>query len=186
VKVEKLDIPDVLLVTPRTFGDARGVFCETWNRQRLVDAGIACDFMQDNQSVSASRGTVRGLHFQSPPAAQAKLVRCVHGAILDVAVDVRKGSPTYGQHVSVELSAANWRQLFVPRGFAHGFATLTPDAAVVYKVDAPYSPAHDGGVYFASLDIDWGVAEKDAVLSDKDAKLPRWEDFDSPFVDGKC
>lgn len=186
MKVEKLAIPEVLLITPRTFGDARGVFCETWNRQRLIDAGVTCDFMQDNQSISTDVGTVRGLHFQTPPAAQAKLVRCVHGKILDVAVDVRKGSPTFGQHVSAELTGDNWQQLFVPRGFAHGFVTLTPGAQVIYKVDAPYSPQHDGGVHFASLDIAWGIAENDAVLSDKDAKLPRWDDFDSPFVYGAC
>ena len=177
------ELPDVLILTPKRFGDHRGFFSETWNRKTLAEAGIDLDFVQDNHSFSADKGTVRGLHFQSPPHAQDKLVRVLRGAIMDVAVDVRKGSPGFGQWVGVELSAENGRQLLIPKGFLHGFATLTPDVDVAYKCTDYYAPDCDGSVRFddADLGIDWGVENADAVLSDKDAAAPVFADFDSPF-----
>lgn len=177
-------IPDVIRLQPRRFGDNRGFFSETWNTKRLSDAGIEVTFVQDNHSFSAETGTVRGLHYQSPPNAQAKLVRVARGAVLDVAVDVRKSSPTYGQWVAEELSAENGAQLWVPRGFLHGFITLTPDVDLLYKVDGFYSPDSDGAVRFDDPDIgiDWGIDPTQAVLSDKDAKAPPFRDFVTPFV----
>ncbi len=176
-------IPDVIRLVPRRFGDNRGFFTETWNQNRLADSGIETTFVQDNHSYSAEKGTIRGLHYQSPPHAQGKLVRVGRGAVLDVAVDVRKGSPTYGQWVSEELSADNGAQLWVPRGFLHGFITLTPDVDLFYKVDGYYSPECDGAVRFddPDLGIDWGIDTADAVLSDKDAKAPAFRDFVTPF-----
>ena len=183
LKVESLAIPDVLLLTPARFGDSRGFFSETYNAERFKSAGVTADFIQDNHSYSAPVGTVRGLHFQAPPFAQAKLVRVLRGAIIDVAVDVRKGSPTYGQWVKAELSAENGVQIFVPRGFLHGFATLQPDTEIQYKVDAPYSKAHDGAVRWDDPDlaIDWGIDQTVATLSEKDAVAQRFKDFVSPF-----
>lgn len=183
LKVESLAIPDVKLVTPARFGDARGYFSETYNEQRFKAAGIAADFMQDNHSYSAPAGTVRGLHFQAPPFAQAKLVRVVRGAVIDVAVDARKGSATYGKWVRAELSAENGVQIFVPRGFLHGFATLQPDTEILYKVDAPYSKESDGAVLWndPELAIDWGIDPATATLSEKDATAQRFSDFASPF-----
>ena len=173
--IEETAIPAVKIITSRRFGDERGFFTETWNRRRFADAGIDLDFVQDNHSLSRPAGTVRGLHFQSPPHAQDKLVRVVRGRILDVAVDLRRSSPTYGRHVAVELSAENGRQLLVPVGFAHGFCTLEPDTEVVYKVSAYYPPEHDHGVAFddPDLGIDWPVSRATAVLSDKDRMHPR-------------
>ena len=173
-----LSIPHVRLLQPRRFGDDRGWFAETWSR-RTLDA----EFCQDNMSMSVHVGTVRGLHFQSPPNAQAKLVSVVAGRIVDVAVDIRKGSPTYGHHVAVELSAAEGNQLFVPRGFAHGFCTLEPDTIVMYKVDGFYAPECDAGIFWADPDlgIQWPVATEQAHLSAKDQKLPRLSAIDSPF-----
>lgn len=181
--VESLAIPDVLLLTPARFGDRRGFFSETYNNERFRSAGVTADFIQDNHSYSAPAGTVRGLHFQAPPFAQAKLVRVVRGAIVDVAVDVRKGSPTYGQWVKAELSAENGVQIFVPRGFLHGFATLQPDTEIQYKVDAPYSKTHDGAVRWDDPDlaIDWGIGPSTATLSEKDASAQCFRDFVSPF-----
>ena len=172
----------VLLRTPR-YGDARGWFSETWSRARFAAAGIDCDFVQDNQSRSEPQGVVRGLHFQTPPYAQAKLVRCLRGAILDVAVDLRVGAPTFGQAHAVELSADTGDQLFVPPGFAHGFVTLTPGAEVAYKVSAPYAPAHEAGLAWndPELDIPWPVAADQAVLADRDRAWPRLRDLNSPF-----
>lgn len=183
LKVTELGIPDVKLVVPDRFGDARGFFSETYNRKRFAEAGIDADFIQDNHSLSAETGTVRGLHFQAPPFAQAKLVRVLRGSILDVAVDARKGSETYGKWVSAELSAANGVQIFVPRGFLHGFATLEPDTEIAYKVDNYYSKECDGSVFWndRSLKIDWGIDPKMAVLSDKDAAAQAFADFASPF-----
>lgn len=183
LEVVPLRIPDVKLVTPARFGDDRGYFSETYNRQRFVDAGIEADFVQDNHSLSAARGTVRGLHFQAPPFAQAKLVRVLRGAVMDVAVDVRPGSPTYGEWVSAELSAENGVQIFVPRGFLHGFATLQPDTEVAYKVDGYYSKACDGSVFWndPDLGIDWGIDPAEAKLSEKDASAQRFAEFHSPF-----
>ncbi len=172
--VRPLAIPDVKLVTPRRFADARGYFTETWHRKSLRDAGIDCDFCQDNLSLSASAGTVRGLHFQTPPNAQAKLVSVPKGRIFDVAVDLRKSSATFGRHVAVELDAERGAQLFIPAGFAHGFCTLAPGTLVFYKVDAHYAPNSDAGIFWAdpSLGIDWPVTTDGAHLSAKDAALP--------------
>jgi dTDP-4-dehydrorhamnose 3,5-epimerase len=179
-------IPGVIRFTPRRFGDARGHFVETWNRRTLAAAGVDADFVQDNQSYSAQAGTVRGLHFQAPPHAQGKLVRVLNGAVLDVAVDARSGSPTYGRWVAEELSAETGAQLWVPRGFLHGFVTLQPDTVVAYKVDGYYDRASDGAVRFDDPDlaIDWGVDAAAAVLSDKDAAAGSWAGFRSPFTYG--
>jgi dTDP-4-dehydrorhamnose 3,5-epimerase len=174
LKVEPTALPDVKLINPQRIGDRRGFFSETYNRQRFAEAGISVEFVQDNHSLSAVAGTVRGLHFQSEPFAQAKLIRVVRGRILDVVVDIRKSSPTFGRHVAVELSAENGSQLFVPVGFAHGFCTLEPDTEIVYKVSAYYSAAHDHGLRWndTALGIDWPVAPAEAVLSDKDRRHP--------------
>lgn len=173
-----LPIPDVRLITPRRFGDDRGWFTETWSR-RTLDIG----FCQDNMSLSAEVGTVRGLHFQKPPHAQAKLVMVLQGRILDVAVDIRRASPTFGQHVAVELSAAAGNQLLIPRGFAHGFCTLEPGTQVMYKVDDFYAPETDAGIFWADPDlaINWPVRVDQAHLSPKDLGLPRLKDIESPF-----
>ncbi|WP_291841582.1 dTDP-4-dehydrorhamnose 3,5-epimerase [Maricaulis sp.] len=181
--VTSLAIPEVKLVTPRRFGDERGYFSESYNARAFADAGIDRVFIQDNHSSSAKAGTVRGLHYQSPPMAQAKLLRVVKGRILDVAVDVRVGSPTYGEHVSAELSADNGVQIFVPEGFLHGFVTLEPDTHVLYKVNAYYDRECDGAVRFddPALGIDWPVATGDVTLSDKDAAATSWAEFRSPF-----
>ncbi|MEM1027795.1 MAG: dTDP-4-dehydrorhamnose 3,5-epimerase [Planctomycetota bacterium] len=178
------DIPAVKLIRPKRFGDHRGYFAETYSLPKLVEAGIDLTFVQDNESLSAEVGTVRGLHFQSPPFAQDKLVRCVQGSLLDVAVDIRRGSPTFGKHVSAVLSAENGDQLLVPKGFAHGFATLLPDTMVMYKVTDVYSPECDAGLLWKdpALGIDWQTAEEAAVLSDKDVKLSTLAELDSPFV----
>lgn len=172
--ITPLAIPDVLLITPRRHGDARGWFSETWSRRAFEAAGLAFDFVQDNQAFSARRGTVRGLHFQRPPNAQAKLVRALKGAIYDVAVDIRAGSPTYGRWVGATLTAEGGEQLLVPRGFAHGYCTLVDDTELFYKVDGPYAPADEGGLLWndPALGIDWPVAAEDAVLSEKDRVLP--------------
>ena len=176
--VEDTAIPDVKIITPKKFGDRRGFFSETYNRRAAAEAGIHLEFVQDNHSLSADVGTIRGLHFQSAPFAQYKLVRAPRGRILDVAVDLRRSSPTFGRHVAVELSAENWRQLLVPIGFAHGFCTLEPDTEVFYKVTNYYSPAHDHGLAFddPALGIAWPVDAAKAILSDKDRRLPRLAD----------
>lgn len=178
------DIPAVKLLRPKRFGDHRGYFAETYSLPKLVEAGIDMTFVQDNESLSAEAGTIRGLHFQCPPHAQDKLVRCVQGSLLDVAVDIRKGSPTFGQHVSAVLSAENGDQLLVPKGFAHGFATLLPGTMVMYKVTDVYSPQCDAGLLWKDpqLGIDWQTLETDAVLSAKDVQLPTLAELDSPFV----
>lgn len=180
--VQPTALPGVLLLTPKRHGDARGFFSESWSRQRMTEAGIDIDFVQDNHSLSARVGTVRGLHFQSPPHAQAKLVRCGRGALFDVAVDIRRGSPTYGQWVGYELSFENGRQLLVPAGFLHGFATRAPDTEIVYKCSDYYAPDCDGAVRWDSCGIDWGMDGTDVLLSEKDAAAPALADFDSPFV----
>lgn len=178
------DLPGVMILEPRVFPDSRGSFFESWNRKTLAGLGIDLDFVQDNQSISHAVGTVRGLHYQAPPHAQDKLVRVAAGAVLDVAVDVRIGSPTYGSWVSVELSAQNGRQLFVPKGFLHGFITQAPDTVVIYKCSDFYAPECDGAVSFADEDlaIDWEIDPAEVVLSDKDARAPRFTDWHSPFV----
>jgi dTDP-4-dehydrorhamnose 3,5-epimerase len=173
-------MPEIKLIKPRRFGDARGFFVETYNQRALAAAGITDEFVQDNHSRSEAVGTVRGLHFQTPPFAQVKLVRCSAGRIFDVAVDIRRGSPTYGRHVAVELSAANGWQLLIPAGFAHGLATLEPGTEVQYKVSADYSPANDAGILWndPALGIAWPVGI--ATLSDKDGKLPGFTSYISP------
>lgn len=177
----RLTIPDLVLVEPKVFGDERGFFMETYSYRDFAVFGIRAAFVQDNHSLS--RGPVlRGLHYQKKPMAQAKLVRCIRGAIFDVAVDIRRGSPTYGKWVGVELSAENKRQLYLPRGFAHGFCALTEVVEVVYKVDNYYSPEHDRGIIYndPDLGIVWPVARP--LLSPKDARLPRLKDADNSFV----
>lgn len=176
----------VLIVTPARHGDHRGFFCESWNRDRMAQAGITIDFVQDNHSFSTQQGTLRGLHFQAPPHAQDKLVRCGRGRLLDVAVDIRKGSPTYGQWASEELSFENGKQLLVPKGFLHGFVTLEPDTEIIYKCSDYYAPDCDGAVRFddPDLGIDWGLGDIAPVLSDKDAAAPLMADFTSPFTYG--
>lgn len=181
MQIEPTALSGVLILTPARFGDPRGFFCESWSRKRMAQAGIDIDFVQDNHSMSAQTGTVRGLHFQSPPHAQAKLVRCGRGRLFDVAVDIRKGSPTYGQWVGEELSFDNGKQLLIPAGFLHGFATREPDTEIIYKCSDYYAPDCDGAVHFDSAGIDWGLSG-DAILSDKDRIAPALADFDSPFT----
>lgn len=182
--VEALRIPDVKIVKPKKHGDHRGFFSETYNKEALAEAGIDLDFVQDNHSLSGEKGVVRGLHFQSPPFAQDKLVRVVRGSVFDVAVDLRRGSPTYGQHVSAVLSVDDWNQILVPIGFAHGFMTLEPNTEVIYKVTNYYAPEHDHGLLWndPALGIEWPLADDRAVLSDKDRKQPRLEALESPFT----
>jgi len=181
MKVRATALPDVLLIEPVRFGDNRGFFSESWNKERMAEHGINVDFVQDNHSLSSAVGTVRGLHFQAPPNAQAKLVRCGRGVLFDVAVDIRKGSPTYGQWVGEELSFENGKQLFIPEGFAHGFITRTPDTEIIYKCNAYYAPESDGAILWDSCGIDWGF-NGTPELSAKDANAPSFASFDSPFT----
>lgn len=176
-------IDAVKVITPKSFADARGMFCETYNLERFFEHGVTFDFVQDNQSWSRDEGTVRGLHFQACPASQDKLVRVLRGRILDVAVDMRRSSATYGKWVAEELSAENGRQLLVPIGFAHGFCTLEPDTHVLYKVTGYYSPAHDFGIAWNDPDlaIDWPISPDKVVLSDKDARLPSFKSLPAHF-----
>ena len=180
---EHLSLPGLVLIRPARHGDARGWFSEVWRRDQWEAAGVKADFVQDNQSFSAQTGTVRGLHFQLPPYAQAKLVRCVSGRVLDVAVDLRRSSPGFGKAVSVELTAEGGEQLFIPAGFAHGFCTLEPDSGLAYKVDAYYSAAHDRGVRWndPAFGIEWPVSEGDAVLSAKDKVQPFFAELTDLF-----
>lgn len=187
INVVKTAIPGVVIIEPKVFGDARGYFFESFSERDFNEAmtpilGHGIKFVQDNESMS-SYGVMRGLHFQTMPYTQSKLVRCVKGAVLDVAVDIRKGSPTYGQHVAVELTEDNHRQFFVPRGFAHGFAVLSETAVFQYKCDNYYAPANDGGISIKddSLGIDWRIPVEKALLSEKDTKHALLKDFDSPF-----
>jgi dTDP-4-dehydrorhamnose 3,5-epimerase len=183
MKVEDTAIADVKLVVPRVFRDHRGSFSETWNEDALRRAGIDARFVQDNHAVSHAKGTVRGLHYQKPPSAQDKLVRVTRGSVLDVAVDLRRASPTFGRHVAVVLSAENGVQIWVPKGFAHGYVTLEPGSEVIYKVTAPYAPADDAGIRWddPALAIDWGITRATAVLSEKDAQLPPLAAITTPF-----
>lgn len=175
--------PNLLLIQPRRHADARGWFSETYSARRLGELGVSCDFPQDNQSWSQNVGTVRGLHFQRPPSAQAKLISCLRGRVFDVVVDLRVGSPSFGRSVTVELTDQG-EQLFVPVGFAHGFMTLTDDAIVAYKVSALYDPGADAGLAWndPALAIDWPVSPGGAIVSDRDAILPMLAALDSPFV----
>ena len=184
LEVRALALPDVLEIVPRKFGDERGFFSETFNRERLRANNVDKDWMQDNQSYSAEAFTLRGLHYQEPPFAQDKLVRVLRGKILDVAVDIRKGSPTFGKWVSLELSAESFNQILVPVGFAHGFVTLVPHTEVFYKVSAPYSGQHDRSIRFDDPDfaIDWPLGGRTPVLSAKDEAAPFLRDIESPFV----
>ena len=172
------------IIVPKRHVDDRGWFSEIFHEKRLHELGITCRFVQDNQSSSKRAGTLRGLHFQLPPAAQAKLVSVVRGRILDVAVDIRRGSPTFGKHVSIELSAESGRQLYIPVGFAHGFLTLEDDVVVMYKVSDYYAPAHDSGICWNDPDIaiPWPFKDADIIISDKDRRLPLLKEFASPFA----
>lgn len=183
MEVIKTDIEGVLIIKPRIFTDPRGYFFESYNKKEFDEKVGNVEFVQDNESRS-TYGVMRGLHFQTPPYAQAKLVRCVRGRVLDVAVDIRKGSPTYGKHVAVELTEGNHLQFFIPRGFAHGFAVLSDEAVFQYKCDNYYAPHADGGIAITdpSLGIDWHIDPTRAILSEKDTKHPLLADFDSPFT----
>lgn len=182
INVIKTEIDGVVIIEPKVFGDSRGYFFESWSQKDFDEVVRPVKFVQDNESMS-TYGVMRGLHFQAPPFTQSKLVRCVKGAVLDVAVDIRKGSPTYGQHVAVELTEDNHRQFFVPRGFAHGFAVLSETAVFQYKCDNFYAPQADGGISILddSLGIDWRIPTDKAILSEKDTKHACLKDFDSPF-----
>jgi dTDP-4-dehydrorhamnose 3,5-epimerase len=180
--IENTPIQDLLIINPTVFEDTRGYFFEAYNQNTLANQGIMIDFVQDNQSYS-KRGTLRGLHYQNPPYAQTKLVRVLQGEIIDVAVDIRKASPTYGQHFAITLSAENKKQLLIPHGFAHGFSVISETAVVLYKCDQFYNKASEGGIRFddPSLNIDWGMDLKDAIVSDKDLVLPGIEGCNSEF-----
>jgi dTDP-4-dehydrorhamnose 3,5-epimerase len=185
MKAETTALDGVLILTPQRFGDDRGWFAETYNASRMAEAGISTVFVQDNHSMSGAVGTLRGLHYQRPPHAQDKLVRCSRGVVFDVAVDIRRGSATFGKWVGVELSAQNGRQLLVPKGFLHGFVTRVPDTEVQYKCSDIYAPECDGGVRWDDPDIgiDWGLTD-DPVLSAKDQVAPLLRDVETPFVMG--
>lgn len=184
MQIEETSLPGVKILTPRRFGDHRGFFSESYNRETFAAAGLHYVFVQDNHSLSAEAGTIRGLHFQAPPRAQDKLVRCGRGALFDVAVDIRKGSPTYGRWVGVELSFENGRQLLVPAGFAHGFCTLEPDTEIIYKCTDTYAPETEGAVLWndPEIGIDWPLGDRAPVLSEKDARAAPLSELDSPFT----
>ena len=186
MKIERTTLPEVLVLKPFRFGDDRGFFGEAWNYRTMEMAGLRYDFVQDNHSLSREVGTVRGLHFQAPPHAQAKLVRCGHGCLFDVAVDIRRGSPTFGQWVGEELSFENGKQLLIPVGFLHGFVTKQPDTEIIYKCSDYYSPECDGAVRFddPTIGIDWPLNGTEAVLSAKDRAAPLLSNFDTPFAYG--
>jgi dTDP-4-dehydrorhamnose 3,5-epimerase len=182
--IEPLEIPEVLSIEPAKHGDARGFFSEVWRADVLAANGVDVPFVQDNHAFSASLGVLRGLHFQLPPHEQGKLVRCVRGAILDVAVDIRSGSPTFGRHVKLEISAVNWRQIWVPPGFAHGYVTLEPDTEVAYKVTNYYDAGADRGLAFddPALAIDWGIPANELVISEKDQRNPALAELGAAFT----
>ena len=181
--IENLGISDVALIHLTRHNDLRGFFCETYSKRAFTEAGIDTEFVQDNHAMSVQEGTVRGLHFQIPPFAQDKLIRVVRGTILDVAVDIRHGSPTFGKHVSAVISAAAWNQILIPAGFAHGLVTLEPSTEVIYKVSEIYSPEHDKGILWndPALKIEWPVSEKAAILSEKDKKQPKLSELPAYF-----
>jgi dTDP-4-dehydrorhamnose 3,5-epimerase len=183
MKSASLAILDVKLLHPVKHGDGRGFFSETYNQKRFHEAGITSDFIQDNHVFSSRKGTLRGLHFQTGPFAQAKLIRVTRGRMFDVAVDIRKGSPTFGQHVVTILSAEEWNQVFIPVGFAHGLCTLEDNTEVIYKVTAPYSPEHDKGLSWndPALGIEWPIAANEAVISDRDMHWPALADLPAYF-----
>ncbi len=182
MRIIETKIFDVIIIEPTVFGDLRGYFIEAYNKKKFEETVGKISFIQDNESKS-SKGVIRGLHFQKPPYQQAKLVRCIEGKVIDVAVDIRKGSPTFGKHVAVELSAKNKRQLFIPRGFAHGFAVLSDTAIFSYKVDNIYAPKYDDGIRYDDIElgIDWRLKKDNIQLSEKDKNLTLFKDLDSPF-----
>ena len=183
MKFIKTEIPEVIIIEPTVFGDDRGYFLESYNKKAFEENIESVNFVQDNESKS-SKGVLRGLHFQKPPFTQAKLVRCIEGEVLDVAVDIRRGSPTYGKYVAVKLTGENKKQLYVPRGFAHGFVVLSETAVFAYKVDNRYAPEYDGGIIWndETIQIDWNLSENEIKLSDKDVKLPTLASLDNPFM----
>lgn len=183
IRIEPQCIPEVLLILPDRFGDSRGFFSETFRASALAEAGVHDDFVQDNHALSERRGTLRGFHFQAPPHAQGKLLRVTRGVILDVAVDIRKGSPTYGRHVAAELSADNWRQLYVPVGFAHAYVTLTDACEVLYKTTGYYNPQVEGGLRWddPALGVDWPLPRSEIRANARDADWPGLADLVSPF-----
>ncbi len=185
--IEPTKLKDCVIVTPTRFGDERGYFEETYNKLRLKEAGFDIEFVQDNHSLSATVGTLRGLHYQAPPFAQDKLVRVASGAVLDVAVDVRLGSPSYGKWVGFELSAKNGRQLLVPKGFLHGFLTLEPNTEFLYKVSNYYDAASEGSIRFddPDLGVNWRGEASDFTLSEKDRQAIAFKDWDNPFIYGE-
>ncbi|MFM7672100.1 MAG: dTDP-4-dehydrorhamnose 3,5-epimerase [Bacteroidota bacterium] len=182
MQIESTNIEGLYILTPRVFEDARGYFFESYNESALANQGLKWHWVQDNQS-SSVKGVIRGLHFQAPPYAQTKLIRVLQGVILDVAVDIRKGSSTYGKHVAIELSASNKKQLLIPAGFAHGFSVLSDRAEVLYKCDALYNKEAEGGLFFNDPDlaIDWRISEQESIVSDKDRVLPLLSELRSPF-----
>lgn len=186
MQVHETGFAGLLVLEPRVFQDERGFFLESYNKNAFAELGIDCEFVQDNHAYSRDVGVLRGFHFQTPPAAQAKLVWVTRGAVLDVVVDLRKGSPTYGKWRHVILSAANFKRMFIPRGFGHAYVTIMPDTEFQYKVDARYAPDHEGGIAWDDPDIamDWSAALQDLtpILSEKDRRLPKLADFDSPFT----
>jgi dTDP-4-dehydrorhamnose 3,5-epimerase len=183
VQIELLEIEDIFVIAPAKHGDHRGFFSETYRSDSLRAHGLNVSFVQDNHVYSTERGVLRGLHYQSPPHAQGKLVRCIRGSILDVGVDIRDGSPTFGRHIAIELSAANWKQLWLPPGFAHGYITLEADCEVIYKVTDYYARECEAGIAWddPNLGIDWRMSTTDLVLSEKDRKNPRLADIVPPF-----
>jgi dTDP-4-dehydrorhamnose 3,5-epimerase len=183
VEVLAAAIPEVKIIKPARHADQRGFFSETYNKKALEQAGIHVEFVQDNHSLSVEKSVVRGLHYQTQPFGQDKLLRVVRGALFDVAVDLRRGSPSFGKHVSAVLSADEWNQILVPQGFAHGFATLQPNTEVIYKVSNYYSPKNDTGLFWADpeLDIEWPISEAEAILSEKDKRLPRFSEVKEFF-----
>lgn len=182
INIEYTSLQDIIVITPNRLNDSRGFFAETWNVKTLAAQGIIMpSFVQENHSISYKPGTVRGLHFQSPPHAQAKFVRCGNGAIFDVVVDVRKGSPSYGNWFGVILSAENGKQLWIPTGFLHGFMTLQPNSEIVYKCSEYYAPKHDGAVRWDSCGIKWPTNQTKPIISEKDEEAQRFSDFETPF-----
>jgi dTDP-4-dehydrorhamnose 3,5-epimerase len=187
MKIKPTDLDGVAIITPRIFRDSRGYFTETFRQGIFDELSAGVQFVQDNQAFSIEANVVRGLHFQSPPFAQAKLIRVLRGRILDVAVDIRRGSPTFGQHFAIELSAENMKQLFVPVGFAHGYQTLESKVEIAYKVTNVYAPAHDMGIFWndLSLGLPWMLDDRAVMLSDKDKKQPLLRDIETPFIYGQ-
>ena len=183
MNIQSLSLPEVKIITPKINNDQRGYFSEIYHFQKLASQEIEIDFVQDNQSYSLQQNVIRGLHFQSPPFAQDKLVRCISGSILDVVVDIRKSSVNFGKYLTKNITSKSFEQILVPKGFAHGVMTLEPNTTLLYKVSNYYSPDHDHGIFWNDpfLNIPWGASNNDVIVSDKDAALPKWKEFSSPF-----